>query len=784
MELIIDSQKCDINHKQSAKWSWSSKRLFDLESLREGWSIKLSLPATPTNDSIFALSGIPHQQQKFNSQLHSAELRNGAVTVLKGVVRLLCTVANSPAEYYYVEIRGGGEQWAKEAATKSLKELGIEFSTPLTHANIASTWQGEQVVRFLPVIYDDYGYTTKSMSSMPQQKILSTDNYHPFINIYKLVAEIFSQSGYTLLSDFMSSDWFRSLYLSGIYSARDCSAIRRRCDFLSERGTPITATANYAGRVYASASIAESSVGNLTDCFLPQHTDDSGVAMSHCFSTNNTLKIENGTLTYRPTSEVDVGFEYRLLYQSQYSILSRSRLRGFDSVYLGTGADMRFEIANPFVDQREKLIEGVNYRIVVFDHSQGNSYRLCLSDGLMVAAFSGDTTLFTPTAEQCSGLSVKVLKDELWQDFDGDWAIYFGYISTSGTLDLELNIKTSPERLSPTSPKRFDNIYFYGAQEGMSLKLLKGTRITPYFSSRPGYGVNVGWEDIAPNSITQAQLLESLQHLFNLRFFTDEENKRVYVEPEQEFYSSSRLFDWQGLQIEGSELKIVRSDVEQHQSRRMGYIGGDGEVERYNTTNQTNFGEWVAYSSSKATLMGEEKTISPLFSPTLNRTGDHPSAPAALIPVVGNRDDTESVDKMLFTPRIVSFRGLRSLPDGQKWGYPAPDSYYPFAAFHFAGDGQDEGFTLCFENRDSVQGLNKHYALREEIIQRGEQVIAELLLQSEDVERLRHLEDESGWGVNSRFMLRVGGEQVVCRLDSIEQYDIDKCRAVARFTIL
>lgn len=783
MELRIDNRKCDLGPECRVAWSWESRQMCDLESLREGWSVKLSLPATANNDSIMGYPLIPNSQPKFNNDLHSAQLTKGAETIFKGVVRLLGVESRGGLEHFDIEIRGGADGWAKSAATQSLKELGIEFSMPLTLPNIALTWRSASVVKFLPIIYDDYSYDVENMSTMPQQKILSTDNYHPFINIYAMVNRLFSRAGYSLVSDFMSKEWFRSLFISGIYSSRDITAIKRRMDFLSERGTDVETTANYFGRVYASDSITINSVGNLTDCYLPQHTDSQGRLMNHCFSTNNTLALESDTLTYRPLSEIDVGFEYRLLYKSQYKLLSRTRLKAFDSVYLGTNANMRFEIANPYVDQRESLAAGISYRLIVFGYDSTTSYRLYSGDSVVVE-LSSDTALFTPTAEQCENLSLRRLDGNSWVEYDGDWVIYYGYQQIEGSVTIELCLRTSPERLSPSSPKKFNNIYFYGADAGMSFTLLSGTRITPYFSPHPGYGVKVGWEDITNHSISQSELLASLQHLFNLRIFTDEEQKRVYIEPEAEFYKSSPIFDLSSQQILGSDLKLLRSDIQEHEARRMGYIGGDGLVERFNATNDQEFSEWVATSDSMATLMGEERLINPLFSATINRKGDHPTAADASIPVVGNRDDVESVDKMQFTPRIVSYRGLKRLPEGQSWGYPAQQGVYPFAAFHFEGDESNEGFTLCFEDRDSVRGLNQYYTSREQRIWRSERVVVCLKLSAEQIVQLQHRQQEGRFGLDSLFRLTLNGEGVLCRLDAVEQYELSSGKARCRFTIV
>ena len=72
---------------------------------------------------------------------------------------------------------------------------------------------------------------------------------------------------------------------------------------------------------------------------------------------------------------------------------------------------------------------------------------------------------------------------------------------------------------------------------------------------------------------------------------------------------------------------------------------------------------------------------------------------------VGDRDNAQEQGAGV-TPRIVRFAGMHPLPVAERWGYPSGQAEYPLAAFHFAGDGAAEGFTLCFEDRDGVRGLH------------------------------------------------------------------------------
>lgn len=785
MELRIDNQRCDLPTDFALTLSWEGPANLQAESLREGKSLKIDLPATPTNDTILSDARIPYAPERFNRSLHSATIIHDGVTLFEGVVRLWSCRPEHPKACYRIELRGGAASWAKAAARGELSELPISYQGVLLPSTICDSWSDSGPVKFLPIRYDDYRAPYAEGSLLPVEQILSIDDFHPFLQLDPLIRAIFSQSGYTLESRFMESAWWRSLYISGAYPSADCSARKARMDFCACRTTTAEAEANELGRVYCSPFMVVNSVGNLADAYRSGTLDDEGNLLTECFSTNGCLTIEQGELLFRPLSAIEVGFEYHLHYQSDYRILTRNRLQGFDTLYLGTGAEYHFELANRFVDCRTKARKGIAYRLVVFDHPAGANYRL-LQGGQVVSEFSERSTLVVPlfdTEQQPPTLEQLDPERGEWVAYTEDWALYEGYVEERGTTEAELTMRTSPESLSPTSPKHFHQIYLAGAEEGMKLRLMKGCQIRPTFRPRPAFGATLGWADITHHGVRQSELLDAVAALFDWVIFTDEEQKRVFIEPYGDFYQGEQAVDWSSRQVAG-ELTIEESDHLEHEARRYGYRPTDGEVLRLNRELDSPFGEWVVQSASMATLEGEEDRRSVLFAPTLNRSGHFEGAPSALIPTVGNRDDELGVEELSFSPRIVGYLGMKALPEGERLGAPAPVGSYPLAAFHFAGDQTSEGFSLCFEERDGVAGIYRFHEAREAVRERGRIVRLKLRLSAMEVEGLRHLETKWQAGANSLFRLRHGEEPLRCRLEAVESYNPAEGIASCRFCAL
>ena len=139
---------------------------------------------------------------------------------------------------------------------------------------------------------------------------------------------------------------------------------------------------------------------------------------------------------------------------------------------------------------------------------------------------------------------------------------------------------------------------------------------------------------------------------------------------------------------------------------------------------------------------------------------------------VGDRDADEVAT---VSARIVRYEGLRKLPSGEKWGFPLNDAAYPFAAFH----SPDE-FTLCFEDRDGVQGLHRHYdkLLRELSLRRRLRLT--LRLNPTELQSLSQWESE-GANLRSTFVLKVSGQRAKYHLEAVESYDAQSHSAVCSF---
>ncbi len=770
VQLRIDGRPCDLGPGPCAVPGYSAARTIDPDACREGRRMQLAIPPTPRNRTLLGDPRDPHTGSRFNAALHTATITAEDAVLLEGTVRLLA----ASDEAFTLEIRDGGAGWAERAARRMFNTLGIDYLNPLSAETVRRSWTDDAPVKFFPIHRDEYPQLNNPQDLLPAERLLTVDDYHPFLHVATLVERMFEEAGYRIESAFFATPFFRSLYMSGAYPSRDTSAATARMGFFARRLAPATATASPAGMVYADPKASVNTVGNIVDTATPQTTDADGEAIPELCNNGGSFGLTNGMIRFTPPTQVSAGFEYYLKYTTDHRIASRTQLRGFDTVYLGPGSRLSFTLANRYEDRRPAMRANYAYRIVVFGHTAGSQYRLtCTLDGVAGAAwttFSGRSArVASPVSGNPANHVLWVMRDGQWTRYAEDWALYDGNVEETGQTTVELRIRTAAELVSPASPKYFYAINFSGAEAGMALTLHKECSLRPCFLSSPGYGSVLRFADVAQHRIRQSELLEALAHLFNLRFYTEEATRRVFIEPADGFYGSGPEADWR-TKTDFSQPVVLEEIAPQiHEVRTWCYQEGYGAVKRYESDADTAFGAWNVRTDSCAAKQGERTERNPLFGPTLNSTGHYRNAPAAQLMQVGDRDDAAQ-DGTNFTPRIVRYMGMHPLPDGQRWGYPLHAAEYPLAAFHFAGDATAEPFTLCFEDRDGAQGLHRYYDRQTTQEATRQRISLSLRLAPDEFAALL----APGTGapdIRSVFLLDTGGDTVRATLHAVGDYD-------------
>lgn len=765
--LLIDGTECPVVENDLQLPLFRASRLRSVAAWREGERVELGIESTAEMARLFGFAEQLHRDDDFNSTYHSAELYIDGVRVFEGVASLV-GVERGVRTRYHVVLRSGGDDWAEEAALTRLNATKLEAERRMTLGSICESWSDDGVVRMLPLCRDSYPEADATGLLVPQRMLLSQD-YHPFLSIKAIVESLVKSSGYTLCSNFFASPLASRLMLSGAYRGIETSEAYATMGFKALRTATHTATASQIGRVDAWGPAGGSYVGFLVDTVDPAAVDEAGNSCSEAYSTGGCFYFENGRPMFRPKREIRVAFDVHLRYTTDYRVASSKRLAGFDSIYLGNECRVNVDLVNRFIDMRDSVSSDILYKLFIFDYDAESSYRLegagyiteAVSMVEFQAGFSGPTKLYVMPKDATA-----------YVPYEGDWALYEGYVDTEGRRTVEVTIRTPYEVVTPTSPKVFNLIFFSGAEQGQQLTLHAGCSVTPIFGGTAGYGEFVGFKDVANHDISQAELLEAIVHMFNLRIYSHRPSRRLFIEPYDDFYAGDEV-DWRGYQLD-DEVVIEECSAESFMATTLGYQPSDGATSRITAECDGEFGVWSTSHVNYAAKQSVDSRTNPLFSATATMAGLIGAAPSAEVMVAGDRDVVDADDYV--APRIALYYGLASLPSDERWPGPVECDGYPLVAFHCPSRGE----SLCFEDRDGCRGLHRYYDndLSE---QRSRQYVALNLSLSASRYVALFDPDASGGNIRSRFRLRVGDNSSLFRLDEIVSYDAVKGLARCRF---
>ena len=784
MNLFIDGKIADCDQNTDIKISLALDDIADPEKRKTGYSNVFNIPISDNNRKLLGNPEEIYDISKFNDQLHSAKIEANGSIIMSGSVYLIeCVINNSQNGYYSIALIGHGTEWVNVAKKTNIRELNIDFHETINAALLAQSWEWDKPVRFFPVKRSSL--SVEKTNLFPPVKILAFEDYHPFIHIKTLIYKIFNNAGYKIQSEFFESDLFNSLYMSGNYPTKNIDNDKNQMDFLAGRFDDITASANDEGKVYAKPLQNTNSLKNIVETADPKEVYNGNV-LDNVFSINNCFSKINNRIVFVPTHETLIGFEFNIAYSADYYIKNRDELDTFNTIYLWAGQERNYKVINRYQDRKNEFRAGKTFLLIVFEHNDGDSYQFGYDEITDASTDDSVEHILTQFSTRTQSITVEsgIIKNpKLWikkqgqENFsacDKDWALYDGYVLERGQIDIELTVRSSPERILPSNPKYFDQIYFGGAQPGMNLTLKKETTLKPVFADYPCEQSSVKFEDIAVVNANGMELINALKHIFNLYFYTDNVNKKVFIEPRDMFYDSNIIIDWRNRIDLNKPISIKDPANDMPNIIAFEYMSGDDAVATWNQKYDDNFGtcSWKIENS----LYKNEKTsyVNPLFTPSINVSGEFPDAPDASLIQAGNQ--YQNPDKYLelnFPAKIVRFLGMKQLDGAQKWGWPSYQAEYPLIAFHYPSNQNDE-FSLCFEDRDNITGLHKYYDSNIKMYLESKIVEAYIDILPHEIENFINPNSKKN-DFRALFRLNINGENAIYRIIQIINYNTNDC---------
>lgn len=733
-------------------------------------SKSITIPATLHNRRLMGDSGHPRSKVMFNQHEHRARLEVDGSVIFEGRLHLLAYLTGAESGYRFVIVNDRAE-WSK-ALSSPISAMMSGWSQEVTASAIRKSWTTSgAMVRYLPV---ERG-TGRGKENFRGRML--PENYHPFIHIGSLLRAMFAEAGYAVESNFIYSELFNSLYMSGNWSERNSEGWKSAMDFKAVRteDSP-TVNAHYFGRVFASPLKYYNTIGNLVE--VPESTKG-GAHNAGCFG----LEESTGRICFTPTTSVNVAFDYLLRWRTEYVIKDRHELKGLGSVRFGLYDSETVPIRNDFHDYKQESLSADHlYNFIIFDRVEGATYRLLVDE---VVGESGEvqtrellftdqrTALFQHSyTNPLRNLRVEMEYEGVTQSPLSDWAVYDGSVSERGSTELEIAMRTYPVACSPDNPVYFDEFYFEGGEQDMEVTVLAGCSIQPVFYPHPAIGEVLAWRDVANLSLTGMDLLVALQEIFDLCIHTDPVLQKVRIEPRKSFYNG-QVVDLTE-RIDSSEpIEVEELGDDARRTLRLAYRKGDRSVEEYCRESGEEYGEWSATICNLFAAEGTRNIENGVFTASLSRKGTIAAAPSASLILAGQGEESkrQCVQNLNFPTKLISYRGKKALAEGDKWNYPQrADTSYPLLTFFDDGSLGGTPHSLLFEDRDGVEGLHSWWDGVVDTLNYSRRISLNVQLLPGEMESL-----VSSNGVDCEFrslyMLRVDGERVLCRLERVCNYN-------------
>lgn len=403
---------------------------------------------------------------------------------------------------------------------------------------------------------------------------------------------------------------------------------------------------------------------------------------------------------------------------------------------------------------------------------------------------------------QTNTVSIRSEKIKLWNVIDSadeDGRFYFNFnvgslsVGTSQNPNvpyaLRLFVKATK---SPTNAIALydNNGYFIGyttysqisdaniaqiASLGTVIKFTteKDCKVSPKFNNVVLYGTNVSMNDIGGDA-SAVDMLKSIMQLFNLRIYTNSDTKSVHLIPFDEFYTSNEV-DWtnrvdydQNIEISGIGDNVGNKLV-------LSYQESSAPVSEYNERHTAPLNSYSVDLASK-TSDGEKEVQNAVFNPPVamrasgifeadKPTGNAADTSAWILETVGKdtKDTIDGIDYEL--PRTLVL-----LNDSKKQigCYGVLDNYE-----------QPDMETTA--DLDFAKSLHRHYDKQVDIWNSGKQITCYCRILPQEIEALRKYGMHAKINFRSKFRIHLFGEDLLCRLQSVENYEPSKATCKCTF---
>ena len=371
---------------------------------------------------------------------------------------------------------------------------------------------------------------------------------------------------------------------------------------------------------------------------------------------------------------------------------------------------------------------------------------------------------------------VRIMTNPTYKKNYRDAKVQLWQVGEDDTISFDVQLLTPAFRVSTLEPSSLA-VGFTSSNATMlgSKELIVGVgeaTLSPVFNSVLPYGYRVSLNDVGGEA-NATDMLKAIMHLFNLRVYCNPDTKQVHLLPYSDFYNNV-VVDWRKrVDLDkGVEITTIGDDI--GNALKLTYQEATPAAQHYNARHTEPYLSYRTPLLSKRSNKEYELQNAVFSAPMTIPTRDiFPHSPLGgyLLNIVAENTQKTLYDFNNEIPQIlvqvpaptedptetIQYVGAKGLLAD----YEQPD---------FVVVDRNEQTSISFADTKGVQGLHKYYDKQVEAWNYGKRIVCYCRVLPQEIDSLRKA-GTSPVDFRSRFLLNIGGEDIYCRLESIENYE-------------
>jgi hypothetical protein len=222
--IFIENNELDISQYFSQQITYAVDDLQNMDSKATSFTKTIVLPGTANNNRLlgnifefansnFTIDSQPNVGYNFNAAKSAqARIEIDGLPVMKGVIRLLEILIDEDFIEYEVALFGELGGFVSSIGANKLTDLDFsEYNHTYNVTNIQSSWNNQGSGYYYPLI--DYGNTSPINGANFSKVNFYFTAFRPAFFVREYINKIITNAGYTWESEFMDSDYFKSLII-------------------------------------------------------------------------------------------------------------------------------------------------------------------------------------------------------------------------------------------------------------------------------------------------------------------------------------------------------------------------------------------------------------------------------------------------------------------------------------------------------------------------------------------------------------------------------------------